>query len=187
MSGRIALGLALALSLAAAACERRDAAPAAEVLPGDVRVRVSGVYRDADLSPVVVLSEEDGDRQLPIWIGPAEARSIAAHLQEETPPRPNSHDLATRLIARLEGHVQRITVTDLRDGIYYARILLVADGRERSIDARPSDAIAIGLRSAAPIFVRDDVFGAAERGEDTSDQGVRGTPAFDRQVPTRSL
>jgi bifunctional DNase/RNase len=112
--------------------------------PGTVAVRVVGVVLDETVdSPVVILQELDGARRLPIWIGLSEAQSIAARLASETPPRPNSHDLAQRLIETLDGRVERVVVTALRDGIYYARIDLVRDGRTREVDARPSDAIAI--------------------------------------------
>lgn len=106
-------------------------------------------------SPVVLLREVEGERILPIWIGPDEARSIASRLAREHPPRPNSHDLVKRLIDRLDGDVLHIVVSDLRNGVYFARIRLGLGDRQFEVDARPSDAIAIALRFEAPIFVRD--------------------------------
>ena len=180
------VGLFLAVGCAAGwlGCERA-AAPAAN---DEIAVSVRNLMIDPRVgSPVVMLSEEDGERQVAIWIGLSEAHSIASEIDRRTPLRPNTHDLAKHLVEELQGSVVRVVVTELRENIYYAVVELQSRGRLLRVDARPSDAIAIGLRSAAPIFVRDDVFGAAERGEDTEDQGVRGAPAFDRQVPTRSL
>ena len=119
-------------------------------------VEVLRVARDPDTgSPVVLLREIDGDRVLPIWIGTSEALSIASRLGGQRPPRPNSHDLAKRLVDRLEGQVLRIVVTDLREGVYYALIRLGLGARQFEIDARPSDAIALALRYNAPIFVSE--------------------------------
>ena len=167
--------LLLLLLLSLAACRE---APSGE----PVAVRVAGVALDESAnSPVVILEELDGARRLLIWIGLSEAHSIAARLAAETPPRPNSHDLAQRLIETLDGRVERVVVTALRDGIYYARIDLVHDGRTLPIDARPSDAIAIALRLAAPLFVHEALFETS--GFDVGPPGreVRG-PAAERQV-----
>jgi bifunctional DNase/RNase len=165
------------LLLCLAAC--REATSGA---PGAVAVRVAGVALDESAdSPVVILEELDGTRRLPIWIGLSEAHSIAARLASETPPRPNSHDLAQRLIEGLEGRVERVVVTALRDGIYYARIDLVHDGRTLEVDARPSDAIAIALRLSAPLFVEAALFDTSGRAERPSGREVR-HPASERQV-----
>lgn len=161
--------------------------------PPDVEVRVSAVAVDpSSNSPVIVLEEVQGSRKLPIWVGFDEARSIAAELERERPIRPNTHDLAKRLIDRLEGVVQRVVVTELLEGIYFARIELAAQGRSLSVDARPSDAIAIGLRYQAPLFVREPLF--AESLQEVI--GREGTghridwqtePAPHRQLRARSL
>jgi len=152
-----------------------------------VAVRVAGVALDeAAESPVVILEELDGMRRLPIWIGLPEAHSIAARLAAETPPRPNSHDLAQRLIEALDGRVERVVVTALRDGIYYARIDLVRDGRRREVDARPSDAIAVALRLSAPLFVEAALFDTTGPALGPSGREVR-QPASERQVDVREL
>jgi hypothetical protein len=104
--------------------------------------------------PVVVLEEQDGPRLLPIWIGTAEARSIAAEMEQKPAPRPNTHDLAKRIIQGLDGEIVRVVVSDLRNGTYFATIVMLSRGETVDIDARPSDAIAIALRVDAPIFVR---------------------------------
>jgi bifunctional DNase/RNase len=124
-----------------------------------VEVRVETVAVDErSQSPVVVLEEREGSRRLPIWIGFSEAQSIASQLESVEAPRPNSHDLAKRLIDGLEGSVARVVVTDLAAGIYYARIVLTQAGHTVEIDARPSDAIAIALRMSAPVFVNERLF-----------------------------
>jgi len=138
----------------------------------DVPVRVGMVALDNSNVPVVVLEEEGGDRVLPIWIGSFEARSIATEMEAKTPLRPNTHDLAKALIARLQGEVLRVVVTELRGGTYYAVLSLQADGDLLQLDSRPSDAIAIALRTGAPIFVRAPVFDAAGDA-DSSEEGGR--------------
>jgi len=132
-----------------------------------VPVRVGMVAVDHSNSPVVILEEREGERWLPIWVGSFEAQSIAAEMDEEKPPRPNTHDLARSLIAGLEGVVERVVVTELREGTYYALLSVRAHGRVLQIDSRPSDAIAIALRVRAPIFVRSGVFEAATEGTDS--------------------
>ena len=152
-------GLALLLSLLVAACGR-EATPN---FASDVAVDVASVAFDPHAqSPVLILTERQGTRRLPIWIGVAEARSIAQRLDDVSLPRPNTHDLARRLVEGLDGVVQRVTVTDLRDGTYYAVIALQRHGRDVEIDARPSDAIALALRAAAPVFVREKLFEAVQ-------------------------
>ena len=124
----------------------------------DVAVRVDRVGLDANDLPVVLLEERDGSRWVAIWIGTAEAESIAMSIESIASPRPNSHDLARSVIDGLRGEVERVVVTDLRAGTYYATLSLRAGRRRVEIDARPSDAIAIALRAHAPIFVRDHLF-----------------------------
>lgn len=131
----------------------------------DVRVHVDRLVIDDNDAPVVVLEEEGGHRWLPIWIGSAEARSIALEMEELRSPRPNTHDLARNLIQHLDAEVTRVVVTELREGTYYATLHLSRNGRSVPVDARPSDAIAIALRAHAPIFVREPLFaqGNAEK------------------------
>jgi bifunctional DNase/RNase len=146
------LGFASAAACALA-CANGEHAPGNEVA-----VRVERVGVDANDLPVVLLEEKDGTRWLPIWIGSAEAQSIAMWIEEAPSPRPNSHDLARTVIDRLHGKVERVVVTDLRGSTYYATLTIESNGDPVEIDARPSDAIAIALRTGAPIFVRDHLF-----------------------------
>ncbi len=156
----------------------------------EIAVRVETVTLDPHSnSPVLVLGEVEGSRRLPIWIGLSEARSIASVLENQSHPRPNTHDLAKRLIDHLEGRVERIVVTRLSEDIYYALIVVEVDGRIVEVDARPSDAIAIGLRYQAPLFVREAVFERSVEGRMGEGPGreVRsvpppGHPEFHRQL-----
>lgn len=107
--------------------------------------------------PIVLLKTADDDRYLPIWIGHSEAAAILMRLQGATPPRPMTHDLLTDVVSELQGEVVRVTVTELRENTFYARITIVQDGRELEIDSRPSDAIALAVRCDAQIFAADDV------------------------------
>lgn len=108
-------------------------------------------------TPIVLLKAVDEDRFLPIWVGHAEAAAILMKLQGATPPRPMTHDLLSDVVSELKGEVVRITVTELRDNTYFARITIVQDGRELEVDSRPSDAIALAVRCEAQIFASDEV------------------------------
>jgi len=107
--------------------------------------------------PIVLLKTVDDEKFLPIWIGHPEAAAILMKLQGAATPRPMTHDLVTDIISELQGEVARITVTELRDNTYYARITIVQDGREVEVDSRPSDAIALAVRCDAQIFAADEV------------------------------
>ena len=146
--------LLVALLLGGPGCE-----PGGDATAPGVEVRVEGVAVDErSSSPVVILEELGGTRKLPIWIGYAEASSIASQLEAVAAPRPNTHDLAKRLIDGLDGTVSRVIVSDLAGGVYYARIVLARNGRSVEVDARPSDAIALALRFEAPLFVNESHF-----------------------------
>ena len=108
-------------------------------------------------SPIVILKEVDGDGTLPIWIGLLEATAIASELEGIKFSRPMTHDLLKNIMEMVKISVSKIEVCDLKDNTYYARIIFKFDGEEMSIDARPSDAIALSLRLNAPIFVSEDV------------------------------
>ncbi len=110
---------------------------------------------------VVILKEVDGERHLPIWIGSYEAEAIAMELQGVTASRPLPYDLMRSIIDDMGGTVVRITVTDLSDDVFYARIVLQQSGRELEIDSRPSDAIALAVRAKVPILVDDSVMDKA--------------------------
>ena len=131
---------------------------------------------------VVVLKEKVSGRYLPIWIGAAEADAIAVRLQGVSVARPMTHDLVTNLFKEFGSRVVRIVVNDLANDTFYARIHLEVDGRTLEIDSRPSDAIAVAVRSDAPIFVEEAVLDQAgveltESGESAGEEGQPPRPA----------
>jgi uncharacterized protein len=107
--------------------------------------------------PIVLLKTADGNKFLPIWIGHPEAAAILMKLQGASTPRPMTHDLVADILEQLDAEVTRITVTELRDNTFYASITVHQNGSEIEIDSRPSDAIAIAVRSDAPIFAAERV------------------------------
>ena len=110
---------------------------------------------------VVILKEKDSDRYLPIWIGPAEADAIAVKLQDLSVPRPLTHDLLRTVIDTLGGAVQHILVNDLQNDTFYAKITIQSEGDSKEIDCRPSDAVALVVRTQVPIFVEEAVLDKA--------------------------
>jgi bifunctional DNase/RNase len=130
-----------------------------------VEVEVKSVRLDPDTgSPVVQLVEKAGrGRRLPIWIGPFEAQAIAVELEGVAPPRPLTHDLMRGLVETLGGRLERVVVNQLVQGTYHSRLELArAGGQHVTLDARPSDALALALRLRSPIFVEDAVFAASD-------------------------
>lgn len=120
----------------------------------DVEVEVSRIALDPDAhAPVVLLEDKTHTVALPIWVGPAEAQSIASHLAGVDPPRPLTHDLMKTVMDRVGVGLQRVVIRELRDKTYYASIVLLWQGEEVEIDSRPSDAIAMAVRFGQPIFV----------------------------------
>lgn len=108
-------------------------------------------------SPIVILKEIDGEQTLPIWIGLLEATAIASELEGIKFSRPMTHDLFRDLMEMVDVKIQKIEVCDLKNNTYYALIHFRHGGKDMSIDARPSDALALSLRVKAPIFVADEV------------------------------
>jgi bifunctional DNase/RNase len=107
--------------------------------------------------PIVLLKTVDSNKFLPIWIGHPEAAAILMKLQGASTPRPMTHDLLSEMLGELEVECTRVSVTELRENTFYASISLRAQGRDVEIDSRPSDALALAVRSGAPIFAADDV------------------------------
>lgn len=137
---------------------------------------------------VVILKEVDGERHLPIWIGPFEAEAIAMELQSIQSSRPLPYDLLRSVIGELGAAVQRIIITEISNDVFYARIVLDAHGSSVEIDSRPSDAIALAVRVKVPIFVDDSVMDRAgvrldDEEEDESDEPVReGSPISEERL-----
>jgi len=114
-------------------------------------------------SPIMILKDVESDKAVPIWIGLLEATAIASELENIKFSRPMTHDLLKNVMETMEIQVIKVEVCDLRDNTYFALIYLNRDGQEISIDARPSDAIALALRAKCPIFVADVVIQKARR------------------------
>jgi bifunctional DNase/RNase len=126
--------------------------------PDAVRMEVKGVSLDpATSAPMVILVDQDERRVLPIFIGPAEATSIARQLGDLTTARPLTHDLILNILGQLDAEVTRVLISDVREGTYYAVLFLKTNGQDVPVDSRPSDAIAVALRAGAPIFVTQKV------------------------------
>jgi len=107
---------------------------------------------------IVFLEEVDGNRLLPIWIGLSEGQAIAIRFSGIVLPRPLTHDLLLSSVKTLGWNIEKIVVTDLKENTFYAQILLKKDGEERSLDSRPSDAIAVAVRAGCSMFVKERVF-----------------------------
>ncbi len=107
--------------------------------------------------PIVLLKTIDGNKFLPIWIGHPEAAAILMKLQGATTPRPMTHDLIGEMIGELDAQCTRVSVTELKDNTFYASITLRVNGQEVEIDSRPSDALAVAVRTSAPIFAAEEV------------------------------
>jgi hypothetical protein len=123
-----------------------------------VEVVIKGLMVDPITSmPIVVLRDTEGQRVLPIWVGVFEANAIALQIENVTTPRPMTHDLLRNIIADLRGTVDRVVVTDLKENTFYAVIYLRVGEELIAVDARPSDAIALALRTKAPMFVDESV------------------------------
>ena len=110
---------------------------------------------------VVILRENDSDRYLPIWIGPAEADAIAVKLQDLNVPRPLTHDLLREVIDKLGGSIKHIVVNDLQNDTFFATITIEVNGNSEDIDCRPSDAVALAVRAKVPIYANESVLDKA--------------------------
>lgn len=126
-----------------------------EVQIDSIRVSLTNQMR------IVILKEIEGDRFLPIWVGPYEAEAITIALQEIEVARPQTHDLLRNILAHLNARLQRVEVVSVKDDVFYASLMLELDQSVISIDARPSDAIALAIRSHVPIFVSRQVLDTA--------------------------
>ena len=107
--------------------------------------------------PIIILKDEEDKRSLPIWVGIFEANAIALELEKIATPRPMTHDLIKSILETVEARVTKVVVTDLKENTFYALLHIQIGEREYTVDSRPSDAIALALRVAAPIYVDDEV------------------------------
>jgi hypothetical protein len=138
----------------------------------EIEMTVQGLTIDPFTKfPIVVLRDQEGERMLPIWVGVFEANAIALQIEHVETPRPMTHDLLRRVVEALGCAVERIVVCELKDNTFYATVHLKSARGPIVIDARPSDAIALALRTQAPIFVDEGVIQSARSIEvDREDQ-----------------
>lgn len=123
-----------------------------------VRMKIKGLMIDpVSNMPIIVLKDPVGDSVLPIWVGIFEANAIAMQLEKIVSPRPMTHDLLRNVIETLKARVDRVVITDLRENTFFALIHIERNGESLSIDARPSDAMALALRADVPILVEETV------------------------------
>ena len=139
----------------------------------EIEMTIKGLMIDPITNmPIVILKDKEGDRVLPIWVGVFEANAIALQIENISTPRPMTHDLLRNILSEIEADVQRIVVCELKENTFYAMIYLNCEGQTMAVDARPSDAIALALRTKAPIFVEDAVVESAkglDLSQDTTD------------------
>jgi bifunctional DNase/RNase len=129
----------------------------------DVEVRIRGLMMDpATNMPIVVLKDVASDTVMPIWVGIFEANAIAIEIEKMAAPRPMTHDLTRNLIRHLNGLLERVVITELRDDTFFAVLWVRQDNEPITIDARPSDAIALALRADCPIYVSEQVLQSAK-------------------------
>ena len=137
-----------------------------------VEAKVNGLILEHKTQQnIVILRELEGERILPIWIGPGEAQAIRRILSEEHFPRPLTHDLLNLVVEGLKAKVTRIVIADLRENTFYATVFIARNGDILSIDARPSDSIAIALRAQAPIFVNEKLLQPPPQGDEETTAG----------------
>jgi bifunctional DNase/RNase len=120
--------------------------------------------------PIVILRDMSGDTILPIWVGPYEANAIALEIEKVSTARPMTHDLIKTLLSGLDTHVKKVVVNELKDETFYALIWLEKDGQTISVDSRPSDALALALRTDCPIFVDESVLKNSKMTANSSDR-----------------
>ena len=129
-----------------------------------VEMKVAGITLDPETKmPIVILIDSKGESALPIWIGIAEANAIATQLDKIDVARPMTHDLMRNLLCELGAKLQRVEITDLKENTFFSNICLTVGEKILAIDSRPSDAIALALRTESPVFVSEDVLKRANR------------------------
>ena len=154
----------------------------------EVRVQSLGLDRSSN-TPVVILEEVGGERVLPIWIGPGEASAIAMQLADMEFSRPLTHDLLVAVLGGLGGTLKKVIITRVEKNTYYAELIIHRNGEVISVDARPSDSIAVALRTDARIFAQDDLLERAsiEIAEDDASAASGDQPARKREPKAEQM
>jgi bifunctional DNase/RNase len=129
-----------------------------------IELTISGLGIDgSNNSPVILLKEKDGERVMPIWIGPSEASAIAMEIAGVKFKRPLTHDLFKQCLLELGVNLEKVFINELKDNTYFARIFLKSGEQQIELDARPSDSIALALRMKAPIHTTEDLLESASK------------------------
>ena len=129
----------------------------------DIEVRIRGLMMDpASNMPIIVLKDVASDTVMPIWVGIPEANAIAFEIEKFATPRPMTHDLTRNLIRQLNGRLERVVITEIKDETFFAVLWLRQESDLVAVDARPSDAIALALRADCPIYVDEHVMQSAK-------------------------
>jgi bifunctional DNase/RNase len=143
----------------------------------EIEFKIKGLMMDPlTNSPIVVLQDIHSDTLLPIWVGIFEANAIALQIEKIDTPRPMTHDLIKGVLNQLNARVTKIVVTELKDNTFYALIFLSVNGKVITIDSRPSDAIALALRTDSPIFVTDEVISKSAAANAVAPNAERSSP-----------
>ena len=137
----------------------------------EVEMKIRGLMMDpVTQTPIVILKDVSGGTILPIWVGMYEANAIALEIEKVSTPRPMTHDLIKILLTGLQADVRKVVVSELRDDTFYATIWLEKDGEMISVDSRPSDALALALRTDCPIYVEEQVIRTSKATSSVSDK-----------------
>ena len=129
----------------------------------EIEVRIRGLMMDPSTNmPIIVLKDVASDTVMPIWVGIFEANAIAIEIEKLTAPRPMTHDLMRNLIGYLNASLEKVVITEIKDDTFHALLWLNQNGEQIAVDVRPSDAIALALRSDCPIFVAEEVLQTAK-------------------------
>jgi hypothetical protein len=148
-----------------------------------VEMKVRGLALDpVSNMPIIILRDEEDKRSLPIWVGVPEANAIALELEKIASPRPMTHDLIKNIIEAIDAQVLKVVVTDLKENTFFAILHLRLGSAEYTVDSRPSDAIALALRVAAPIYVDEEVFPKAGKMEASKEPEPAGKPDDPEQL-----
>ena len=143
----------------------------------EIEFKIKGLMMDPlTNSPIVVLQDVQNDTLLPIWVGIFEANAIALQIEKIDTPRPMTHDLIKGVLNQLNARVTKIVVTELKDNTFYALIFLSVAGKVITIDSRPSDAIALALRTDSPIFVTEEVISKSAAANASAPNAERSSP-----------
>lgn len=138
----------------------------------ELEMKIKGLMIDPITNmPIIILRDPTSSAVLPIWVGIFEANAIALQIEKIVTPRPMTHDLLKSMISGLQAQVEKVVITDLKENTFYAQIYINREGVMLPIDSRPSDAIALALRTGSPIFVNTEVIERAKNTDLTKDAG----------------